>query len=356
VKKPLHPKFRFNGHQLSQEELVEVAYSLIKEGEDFEIAIGDFLLDWFSPHPEIEVKTSGSTGNPKPIKLKKEQMVNSAMATGEFFELNENDKALLCLPANYIAGKMMLVRAMVLGLQIDYVNPGANPLLTVDKDYDFSAMVPLQVQGSLNDLSKIKTLIIGGAPVSTDLKNKLQDVSTVVFETYGMTETITHIAAKKISNISSSEVGTGFEILPNVTINVDDRGCLVIDAPNVSDKEVVTNDLVELISKSEFKWLGRYDNIINSGGVKLIPELIEQKLSKFISNRFFVTAVPDDQLGQKLVLVVEVKTKKDELLEELKSSKSLDRFEIPKEVLVVEKFMETGSGKIDRDKTLSMTG
>lgn len=342
----IHQNFRLNGKTFAEEDLLEIAYSLKKEGAPLEKSIGDFFTDWLSESPFIEVRTSGSTGTPKKIQLRKEHMVNSALATGKFFNLERNDSALLCLSADYIAGKMMLVRAMVLGLQLDFVAPSSNPLENLQKQYDFCAMVPLQAESSCENIHQLKTLLIGGAPVSNSLKEKLQGCSSQVFETYGMTETITHIAAKSIESDS-------FKTLPGITISKDDRDCLVIDAPQISDAQVVTNDVVNILSKNSFQWLGRFDNVINSGGIKLIPEVIEKKLSNLIKNRFFVTGLPDDILGEKLVLIVEGQPAKESLLKSIREAKFLDKYEIPKEVLNIDGFIETASGKIDRLRTLS---
>lgn len=355
----IHSRFKLNGISYSHDELKEVAYSLIKEGELFEKAIGDFLLDWTDDHPTLEVKTSGSTGKPKPITLQKQHMVNSALATGEFFGLQPGDTALLCLPANYIAGKMMLVRAMVLGLELDYVSPSSNPLADVSKSYDFCAVVPLQLENSLDALGRIKTLIVGGAALSRKVQEQEQArlpagqvQETQIFEAYGMTETITHIALKKVAQ--SEQQKRNFKTLPNVTLSTDDRGCLVIDAPKITDAPVVTNDVVNLVSETEFVWLGRYDNVINSGGVKLFPEQIEAKLATVIPSRFFVAGIPDEKLGQKMVLVVEGKIEEKKLFQEIQSLKALEKFEIPKEIYEVPEFQQTDNGKIQRVKTLTL--
>ena len=274
--KNVHLRFRLNGLYFNREDLKEVAYSLVKEGVPYEQAIGDFLMDWLNEKDELEVQTSGTTGTPKIIKLKKHHMVNSAIATGDFFGISVGDKALHCLPSNFIAGKMMLIRALILGLEIDTVMPSSTPLKGLPyKEYDFSAMIPLQVKNSLNELARIKTLIIGGAAVSEPLMKDLQKLPVKAYETYGMTETITHVAAKSLN--ASSKTDT-FKGLPGVNFASDDRNCLLIDAKEVSDNKIQTNDIVEIVSKSEFKWLGRYDTIINSGGIKLIPEQIELKL------------------------------------------------------------------------------
>ncbi|WP_373517588.1 AMP-binding protein [Pricia sp.] len=368
----IHSYFKLNGISFSRDELKEVAYSLIKEGEPFEKEIGDFLLDWLDDTPMLQVHTSGSTGKPKPIMLQKRYMVNSALATGEFFGLQPGDSALLCLPATYIAGKMMLVRAMVLGLELDYVTPSSDPLDGVSKTYDFCAMVPWQLENSLDALGRIKILIVGGAPLSQEVQTQVQArllagqvQKAQVFETYGMTETITHIALKEINVGLSIAAGQGrgtvepqthtphFKTLPKVTLSIDERGCLVIDAPKITDVPVVTNDMIHLISETEFEWLGRYDNVINSGGVKLFPEQIEAQLATLISSRFFVVGLPDKKLGQKLVLVVEGEVEERKLLREIKSQTALKKFELPKKIYQVAEFLQTESGKILRHKIVA---
>ncbi len=352
--KKIHSDFRLNGHFYSGEALKEVAYSLIKEGYPFEKAIGDFLLDWLNDKEYVRVKTSGSTGVPKFIYLRKQHMVNSARATGEFFSLNKGDKALHCLPAKYIAGKMMLVRAMVLGLDMDLVAPTLNPLDGVAKKYDFAAMIPLQVKNTLNRLALIKKLIVGGAPVSNRLAEELQPLPTYVFETYGMTETVSHIAVRQLNKFKStkSQKQSHFIALPGVSLETDSEGKLIIKAPHVCEETVYTNDLVDLISKTNFTWLGRADNVINSGGVKLVPEEIEKKLAQLIKKRFIVSSVKDEVLGQKPVLLVEsTNVNAVALLDTIKNSGLLEKYQIPKEIYFLPSFLETETGKIQRKNT-----
>lgn len=344
----IHPRFRFNGHSFSKTALKEVAYSLIKEGVDYEKEIGDFFLDWLDSSHSIMVRTSGSTGAPKTIPIKKQQMVQSALATGGFFGLNPGDKVLHCLPSDFIAGKMMWVRAMVLGLEIDSVQPSTMP--DISRLYDFSAMIPLQLENTLSNIDKIKTVIIGGASMSSDLKTKVQEKSSCIYETYGMTETITHIAAKKINH--HNQGSSNFKTLPGVHISKDHRDCLIIDAPRVANAPIVTNDIVELVSDTLFVWKGRYDNIINSGGVKLIPEEIETLLSPLIKTPFFVTGCPDKSLGQRLILFVEGDFDKNELIERIKQSPVLDKFQKPKDIIGLLSFSRTPNGKIQRKKTM----
>ncbi|MGB3144107.1 MAG: AMP-binding protein [Maribacter sp.] len=344
----IHPKFCINGKNIGIHDLSEVAYSFIKEGDLFEKAIGEFLLDWIDTNETLKVHTSGSTGKPKVIELKKEQMINSALATGSYFHLKPGQTALNCLPVTYIAGKMMLVRAMVLGLDIYLVPPSAEPLSFTDRIFNFGAMVPLQADNCISKINQVKTLLIGGAPIAPDLRIALNNVKSGNYETYGMTETITHIAVKEMK----PDQDNTFYALPNVTLSQDGRGCLLIDAPKVTDDRVVTNDVVDLISPKEFRWLGRFDNVINSGGVKLFPELIEQKLSAIIEVPFFIASISNEKLGEKLVLILETETDFDNLQKKLHSLQNLGPFEIPKEIFTIPKFERTESGKVQRQKTL----
>lgn len=350
-----HPDFRLNKRHFTNSELKQVAYSFIKEGEPYEQQIGSFLLDWLKPTSYIEVYTSGSTGKPKKIRLKKQHMINSAMATSRFFDLPSSTKALLCLPADYIAGKMMLVRAMFLGWDLDTVPPSSNPLDNLFKVYDFAAMTPFQLDNSIARLHLVKKLIIGGGAVSPRLRKMLTDFDSKIFETYGMTETCSHIAAKRLNPTKKKKSWRPFKLLPNVSIAQDERGCLIIKAPNLLDEEIVTNDVVEIVTYKKFLWKGRYDNIINSGGIKLYPEEIERKLNKIIDRRFFVTSMPDDSLGEKLVLFVEDDFSEEtiaELQKAIDGLKSLDKYEKPKKIYLIEKFEETPNGKIHRDHTV----
>jgi O-succinylbenzoic acid--CoA ligase len=335
--KNVNNHFKLNGFHLDRKDLCRVAYSFIKEGEDYEKSVGDFILDWFDKKTYLELNTSGTTGTPKIIRIEKQAMVNSALATGDFFNLNPGDKALHCLPTKYIAGKMMFVRSFILGLDMDFVAPSSHPMLHNNTKYDFVAMVPLQAQNSLTELKNVKKMIIGGAKMSKPLEKSLSKLKMETYETYGMTETITHIAAKKIGE-------KYFTTLPNIKISQDDRNCLVIDAPKISNDTIVTNDLVELINENQFGYLGRIDNVINSGGIKLIPEQIEDKLSNKIHSRFFVTGIQDPVLGEKLIVVIE--GEKQDLDES--TFDELDKYEKPKEIFYVSKFIETQNGKIKR--------
>lgn len=345
--KNVHNHFKLDGIHLNREELCTVAYTFIKEGEEFEKSVGDFILDWFDDKSYIDMNTSGSTGAPKMIRVEKEAMLNSALATGDFFGLKPGNTVLHCLPTNYVAGKMMFVRSFILGLDMKFVAPSSHPLENIDGDFDFCGMVPLQAKNSIKELQlgKVKKLIIGGVKIHKALEQELVKLPIEIYETYGMTETITHIAAKKIGE-------EAFTVLPNVKIYLDERQCLVIDAKNISDQIIVTNDIVKLISDTQFVWIGRFDNVINSGGIKLMPEQIEEKLSTLIPRRYFVNGEPDAALGEKLVLYIEG----EPISIEESIFNVLNKYEKPKEIVFIPKFKETATGKIIRKESLELIG
>ncbi len=348
---PIHPKFKLNGLPYpSAEELLNFADGLMEQGEAYERSMARFLEEWLSFDETVVVKTSGSSGTPKKITISKEHMIHSAEATGAYFKVGEGTKALLCLSSDYIAGKMMLVRAMVLGWDLHVVAPEKKALVEYDNPYDFVAMVPYQLLHSIDALDKVKKLIVGGGAISTELEAQLQKKSTEVFATYGMTETVTHVAVRRINGFAKSDV---FTALPDVKFSVDNKGCLVIDAPKVSNDKVVTNDLVDLHSPLSFIWLGRYDNVINSGGVKMNPEEIEAKLSAYITIPFIVGAENDTELGERLILILESQTG-DESPNYTEAFSVLTSYERPKKIYTLSQFPYTESGKIKRTDILQL--
>ena len=310
-----------------------------------------FLIDWLSEGERMQVTTSGSTGNPKRISLSKKHMEASAKATLDFFGLKIGDKALLCLPEKYIAGKMMIVRALVGKLDLYCIEPTSSPMAELP-EIDFAAMTPAQVSGlmetaeGLHFLNSIRQLILGGSFIPQKLEQQLQKLKTDVWHTYGMTETITHIALRKVNGAGASDY---FSLLPGVEIKMAEDGCLQIDAPNIGVHQMKTNDLIE-ISETRFRILGRKDNVVISGGVKLFPELIEKKLEACIDTRFFLTGIPDKKYGEKLVLVIEKRDKqklnKNQLWELIQAR--LTGFEIPKEIVFVNEIKLSRNGKIIR--------
>jgi O-succinylbenzoic acid--CoA ligase len=253
------------------------------------------------------LSTSGSTGVPKKISFRRDQMISSARMTEKALNLKPNDSALVCLDTQYVAGQMMLIRSFVTGMNIIGTTPSANPLLEVSKNekINFAAFVPYQLQAILNSspdrLNQINVAIIGGAPIDSTLKQELSNGKCKLYATYGMTETISHIALMKLNGENPSPY---YSVLPEITIRQDKRNCLVIKA-DFLDEEIITNDIVELIDNDQFNWIGRWDNVINTGGIKVVPEKIEKAIAlafgqSKLTNRFFVTGINDQQLGQRI--------------------------------------------------------
>jgi O-succinylbenzoic acid--CoA ligase len=310
-----------------------------------------FLELWFNDDDFITIKTSGSTGKPKEIKLLKKHMINSAKATCSFFNLKENQTSLLCLPTKYIGGQMMVVRSIVNKLNLIVTEPSLQPLKNITSKIDFAAFTPQQVFHILKENKKsfslIENIIIGGGKVNTNLLNELKDFKNNILSTYGMTETCSHIALKKINSTKKEY----FNALPDVSFEIDENNCLVIDAPEISSEKIKTNDVINLVSNTSFEWLGRYDNIINSGGIKIYPEEIEEKLQSIISNTFYITSKKDDELGEKLILVIEGDLSEEEKQIIIKKSKEvLQKHHIPKEVICFKEFERTQTNKLMRRK------
>ncbi|MDO4880621.1 MAG: AMP-binding protein [Capnocytophaga sp.] len=351
--KYINKSFKINDLCFSnKQELQKKAQSFLEEKQLYLQKIGEFLLHWLDDNDTIELATSGTTGVPKKIRIKKQFMVNSSLLTGEFLQLKEKDTALLALPADFIAGKMMLVRAMVLGLSLDTVIPSSIPLVNINKNYDFIALTPMQALYSLSELHLVKKIILGGAPITAELEEKLQKIPTQIYATYGMTETVSHIAMRKISQQTTKPIYTA---MPYVYFEKDERNCLIINCEKVSEEQIITNDYVHLFSETQFEWKGRYDNIINSGGVKIFPEKVEFHLSKIIKSPFFIWYEKDDILGQKVILFVEGKEEQNvNLLQKIREEKELNKYEIPKKIYYLEKFSYTLSGKIQRNESVKI--
>lgn len=316
---------------------------------EFEKKIIFFLEEWFSKQETVNVQTSGSTGVPKIFAIQKKNMINSAEMTCNFLGLREGDIALICLPIEYISGKMMVVRSLVRKLNLIVADPSVKPIEDLQTEIDFCAMTPLQVENSLDKIHLIKNLIIGGAGVSENLKAKLiksteQTTGTnYIFETYGMSETLSHIALKQLM----PQAEDYFTIFENVEISKDERGCLKIFAPDVNPEILQTNDLVEIKEGKQFRFLGRLDNVINSGGAKISPEELEALVKKEIPNEAIFIGVQDELLGQKLVLVIEGK-ESEEITKKIMEISFEKNFYRPKEIIFIEKIPRTPNGKISR--------
>ena len=325
---------------------------------EYEQKVINFCQKWIDGQQEFVLKTSGSTGEPKPINLTRNQMIASAKMTGKTFGLKEGDSALICLNVDYIAGIMMLVRGMELGLKLTIVEPSGNPLQNLENQYfDFHAFVPLQLQNLLENkkiiefLNKSKAIIVGGAAVNEVLNKEIQKLSVPVYSTYGMTETVSHIAIKRLNGVNKND---NFQVLEGVKIGIDGRNCLNIIAEATNDVLIQTNDIVEIINEKEFQLIGRFDNIINSGGVKIqlekVEKLIENEIKILNPKRYFAYGIEDKKLGQKLVLFVEGEAVNSNLKNTflINIQSVLSKYEIPKEIYFVEKFIETATGKIDK--------
>ena len=286
--KLIHNKLRFEGEPISKSSLLDI----LKDKKDYY----DFLNSWFDKSDSIYVNTSGSTGKPKKIKLRKTDLIASAKLTAKYFNLKPGDRLINCLPIKYIAGKMMLVRALVLGLDIYLFPVNSTPLLNLKNNFDFVGLTPMQLENSLGYIDKIKNVIVGGSAVNEALKEKILSIDSNVYETYGMTETITHIALKNLSKDEHE-----FTVLPGIKI-YEKNECLLIKPGHLSVDFIQTNDVVKLKGNDKFILLGRKDFIINSGGIKLNPESIEKKLSKYYRTDFIISSVDDDELGERLVL------------------------------------------------------
>lgn len=319
-----------------------------------------FCREWLLGQKVFTLSTSGSTGAPKNIEIHRSQMRASALATIKALGLVPHTKALVCINTDFIGGKMMLVRGMIGSWDMVLINPSSTPFeqFNDEDQFDFTALVPLQLHAIINKtpekihiLNQMKSIIVGGGAVNKNLQNQLQKLKPSIYSTYGMTETVSHIALKCLN----SEVETPyFKILDGVEISQDTRGCLVIRAEKISNNELITNDLVEIYSEKEFKWIGRIDHVINTGGVKVPLEQLEEKIAIFLKSRklsidFAVSYLSDSVLGQRIILVIEKKIDNNQqelLLKGLK--KELGRYECPKEIRCVKKIPETNSGKIDR--------
>jgi O-succinylbenzoic acid--CoA ligase len=345
----------------------EFSYHQIKQGKwqeqrpYFQAALS-FCYDWLNGKSSFELQSSGSTGKPKTIQVSRVQMSSSAKATGNFFNVQSDAGLLCCLNTAMIAGKMMLVRAMEWDSRLYLVEPSSNPLLSfpIDQRFDLATMVPLQLEACLDQaasatvLSNIQVVLIGGAPLADAVRQKTRKLPTKLFQTYGMTETVSHIALADLK----SEGPLIYQALPGVLIRQLHEGQLAIKAPMTNDQWISTNDVVEILPSGGFVWKGRSDFTINSGGVKVQPEEVEGLAAEVIAQqypgqRYFVTALPDAKLGQKVVLMIEGEQGDEDpqqILEALK--RKLPPYHSPKNLLFVPKFAETASHKISRHQTL----
>lgn len=340
------------GVRYHQEEFLDEALPLFAAQSPFHRQLAFFLKEWYSPSPLLILYTSGSTGKPKKITVHKEQMLQSAAITCDFLGLKEGSTALLCLPLEYIAGKMMVVRSLYAGLNLVIAEPSGHPLANISEQVDFTAMVPLQVYNSLQReeekkrLTRIGRLIVGGGAIDPQLEEALNDFPNAIYSTYGMTETVSHIALRRING---AEANNYYTPLQDVGVTLSEEGTLVIVAPRVATGPVITNDIAEIRADSTFRILGRKDNVINTGGIKVQIEEMEESLRPYVKENFAITSLPHPKLGEAIVLIIEAATDYAAIQEAVK--KVLPHYQQPRHILTVEAVPQTGSGKTDRVAT-----
>ena len=309
------------------------------------MTLEEFLAEWHNDSPFVRVKTSGSTGAPKPMMVEKRRMLNSARITCDFLGLREGDTALLCMSLDYIAGKMMVVRSIERNLKLLSVPPSGHPLATVNapSPLDFAAMVPMQVYNTLQvpeeraRLMQVRHLIIGGGAIDEAMEAELRTFPHAVWSTYGMTETLSHIALRRLNGPAASEWYMPF---PSVSISQTPDGCLVIDAPEVCPEPLVTNDIVEIAS-SRFRILGRKDNVICSGGIKIQIEEVERQLRPHLHAPYLLSKRQDGKFGEIAVLLTEGSVEEARLICE----RVLPKYHQPKAYLHVARIPLTETGK-----------
>ena len=308
------------------------------------MTLNDFLDEWNNPKNTVEVQTSGSTGVPKCIRVEKQRMLNSARITCDFLGLKTGDTALLCMPLDYIAGKMVVVRSIERQLRLTTVEASGHPLKNITNSFDFAAMVPMQVYNSLQvpeereKLRTIKHLIIGGGPINDDLQQQLSSFPNNVWSTYGMTETLSHIALRRLNSENASLWYTPFN---TVSISLNANGCLVIEAPLVHEGRLETHDRAE-IRDGKFRILGRLDNVINSGGIKIQAEEVEEMLRPHIKMPYLISKCRDEKFGEVVVLLTECPDLS--LVKEI-CCNVLPKFWQPKHYLYTSHIPLTGTGK-----------
>jgi O-succinylbenzoic acid--CoA ligase len=329
-----------------------------------------FCHQWLNGQQTFTLRTSGSTGTPKAIQLHREQMAASARFTGTALGLQRGDRALVCLSTDYIAGVMMLVRGMELGLALTVGQPERNPLAAFSGElvlsnaeatrFDFTAVVPLQMQAILDSpqrtiADQMKAIIIGGAAVSTPLRHDLQTFNAAVYNTYGMTETVSHIALRRLNGPDASDYFVPFA---DAKLALDERGCLTINSILTRHATITTNDRVDLLPDGRFRWLGRVDNVINSGGHKVQAEQVEAALHAVLEEprRLVVGGVPDNVLGERVVAIIEGEqvgnSAETEIRQRLLQS-NLHRYELPRQIIFTHHLPTTTTGKIDRRAALA---
>jgi o-succinylbenzoate---CoA ligase len=310
--------------------------------------LGDFLVNWFDSSDFILQTTSGSTGPAKELKLSKKSMLASALLTLKTLEIKNKQMVLLCLPLRYIAGKMMVVRALAGNHHLVIQTPRNTPHISTQK-IALTALVPLQLKNLIaknQQFNTIQNILVGGAAIDKELEEKIQDLPTATYETYGMAETCSHVALRRVNGPNRESV---FQLLDGITAETDPEGRLCIHAPQLSENVFQTNDLAEMVGDRTFRWLGRADHIINSGGIKINPIEIEREVEPILGYKCVVLGLPHPTWGQELVMVVETLNKQMSEETAMQSIQShLSSTQRPKKIVFMNEFPRNESMKTDR--------
>lgn len=321
------------------------------ETDDALRAVYQFLTEWFAPSPFVNVQTSGSTGTPKQMAVEKSRMINSACLTCDYLKLKPGDTALLCMNLKYIGAKMMVVRALVAGLQLTVRPASGHPMQTLSDPVDFTAIVPLQLYNSLQveeekqKLAACKHILVGGGAVNDDLRRQLQPLSARFYSTYGMTETLSHIA---LQPLNGHEAYARYYPFDGVYLTLSPDQTLIINAPAVCKQPLVTNDVAQIFNDGSFVILGRKDNTVNSGGIKIQIETDEELLRHHLDIPFALTSVPDERLGEALVLLLEQDSAPDSAWLQKQMRNWLPSYHTPRLICQTKKIPVTETGKINR--------
>ncbi|MBT9393660.1 AMP-binding protein [Hymenobacter sp. NST-14] len=362
---PLLPdSLLLNGREFRYADIRQYPANAPRDLNGYEARVLDFVRQWLNGAQEFGLRTSGSTGQPQLVQMKRRQLEASARRTGDYFDLGPGDRMLVCLNCEFVGGLMMLVRGLERNMHLTIVEPQADPLALVPTaaEFDFASFVPLQLRavlaaGHAPRLNRMRAILVGGAAVERSLERELQALRVPLYLTYGMTETASHIALRRLNG---PQAQASYRVLPGVTVGQDARGCLTVRADVTDNQLITTNDRITLADDAQtFEWLGRVDFVINSGGVKVQAEKVEQVLEVALTelglpHRAFVAGRPDKRLGEQVTAFLEGPTLPEAQQRQLLAllGGRLAKYEVPRELVFLPAFRTTASGKLDRPATL----
>ncbi|MDF7812281.1 AMP-binding protein [Hymenobacter sp. YC55] len=353
-----------NGREFRYTDIQQYPATTPVDLNGYEAKVLDFCRQWLNGTQDVALHTSGSTGQPQPVLMKRQQLEASARRTGDYFDLGPGDRMLVCLNCEFVGGMMMLVRGFERRMHLTIVEPQADPfaLVPAEAEFTFASFVPLQLRavlaaGHAPRLNQMKAILVGGAAVEQSLAKEIRQLTVPVYLTYGMTETASHIALRRLNG---PDLTTAYRVLPGIHVGQDARGCLTVRADVTDNQLITTNDHVKLLDPHTFEWLGRLDFVINSGGVKVQAEKVEQVLEVALLElnlpvrRAFVAGQPDARLGEQVTAYLEGEPLPEAQQQQLLSllRKRLSKYERPRELVYVGEFRTTASGKLNRRATL----